>query len=220
MTRFKAGDVVVLNGYRLTVVEPETNAGFVKLSNRDGDDTPYAVPSEWVPDPVEPNWKQGDVVLDSADRVFRRAGYGWLATGQRYTVAHLDPVRPLVRLVPEHPSEPATEPEAEAEGTPTAESVFTRGQFVSDQDGRLGVVDSTTKSFVLWLDTDGVVNANPPAELRPVTLVEKPTRARVREVLLRAVTSTRISRPASSVRQIDTYLIDEAFDVLFGAGTP
>lgn len=51
MSRLQAGDVVVLNGHRLTVEGPESSAGIVMLANRQGDSTPRAIPGAWLPDP-------------------------------------------------------------------------------------------------------------------------------------------------------------------------
>jgi len=151
--RFAVGDVVVLNGHRLTVELPdEPEDGDEDVMLRDEYQRRVALPAELLPDPEpreepEPEWQQGDVVQDAVGEIYLYADGTWWSgsTPVRPSNAGV-PVRPLARLVPEG-SEAAQERAAvvtwlrEAAGSVLIADAIERGEHLAAaRDGGQGTL--------------------------------------------------------------------------------
>lgn len=225
--RFQAGDVVVLNGHRLTVTSVDEVEGIFVHGQPDG--SVSCLPATWLPDPeprAEPSWEPGDVVRDAEGRVYQRTECGWPWQAMCHDVGENVLVRPLTRLVPEGASD--TTPQsgdpwdtfgtkrgvviAEPEAPP-----LTPGMTVVHPHFGLGVVVEGINGSGCWVQDfvgqspfPAARRAQPFSALRPVTLVEKPGREAGIETIRQHVVAGRESG-MSTLR--NTELI---YDALFG----
>jgi len=197
--RFSAGDVVVLNGHRLTVQSVfrwDDGTEWVDLGAPNGE----PLPADWLPNPEdrddpEPDYPAGSAWQSASGFCYlRRGSQGWVsALGEQ--VPYEVPECPMTRLVPESGEcRPETQPpsddyrdEWDTFGTKrgvvmaSPGEALTPGMTVRDatRPGRVGIVvrpaPYTSDMVVAWRGERGV-EAMAPGRLLPVTLVEKPDR--------------------------------------------
>ena len=233
MSRFAVGDVVVLNGHRLTV-ETVPNAEWVEVLDPDheGEPSRYDIPARFLPD-AEPRESrevaaaraalaEALAVLDRYEQEHGQLQDGWQCLGPAAAVLR----ERLASLpTPAASSGPAAVPapvtyddsEGDLERLARDAAALTPGQPVAHRDGRLGLyvgrgMGSTQGLDLIWqAHGSNAREYTVASDLRPVSLVEKPDSERVAALLSPVLQGSGDARRRN---------VDRIYRALFGPGEP